>query len=92
MSRLEYFHDARTAPIRLLATALWGFAFLHLIAHTLGLPGFLSANAKEVRATLATLFGIDLALLLLLVPPLVTGPLAGPAESTCAACCPTGPA
>jgi hypothetical protein len=82
MARLEFYNDARTAPIRLIATALWGLVFLHLVAHTLGLPGFLSANAKEVRTTLATLAGIDLALLLLLLPPLATGPLAGvrPAE------------
>ena len=77
MARLEFYHDARTAPIRLLATALWGLAFLHLVAHTVGLPGFQSANAKEVRGTLATLAGIDIALLLLLIPPLATGPLLG---------------
>jgi ABC-type transport system involved in multi-copper enzyme maturation permease subunit len=77
MARLPFYRDARSAPIRLCATALWGFAFLHMIAHTLGLPGFQAANVKEVRTTLVTLAGIDLALLLLLLPPLATGPLDG---------------
>jgi hypothetical protein len=77
MARLPFYRDTRTVPIRLFATALWGFAFLHLIAHTLGLPGFQAANGKEVRTTLVTVVGIDLALLLLLLPPLATGPLAG---------------